>query len=255
MKEKIISRLREEEARHGFRILYACESGSRAWGFASADSDYDVRFIFAWPEERYLSVTEPTQTLDYGIDEDLIDLSGWELRKSLRLFRNTNGALFEWLHSPIVYFSKDSVLKEWRDLAAEYFVPANSLAHYLGMSGGSWERIAESDETTAKKYLYTLRSILAGRFVVEKKRPIPVPFAELCDDVLFNVEVKEAIDTMISCKAGGAEGDLIPRIPVLDDFIISERASLADSLGELERSEVPAAPLDDFFRRIISDDE
>ena len=191
MKEKIISRLREEEARHGFRIIYACESGSRAWGFASADSDYDVRFIFVWPEERYLSVIEPIQTLDYGIDDDLIDLSGWELRKSLRLFRSTNGALFEWLHSPIVYSEEDCILKEWRELAAEYFVPANSLAHYLGMSGGSWERIAESDETTAKKYLYTLRAILAGRFVLEKKRSIPVPFAELCEAVLSTDEVQK----------------------------------------------------------------
>lgn len=252
MKDKIISKLHEEEALHGFRILYACESGSRAWGFASADSDYDVRFIFAWPKERYLSVSEPIQTLDYGVDDDLIDLSGWEIRKSLRLFRNTNGALFEWLHSPIVYSSDDAILKQWRELAAEYFVPANSLAHYLGMSGGSWERIAESEPTTAKKYLYALRSVLAARFVLEEKRPIPVPFSELCEQVGVRCDVAEAIDGIVSEKSGGSEGDLIARIPILDEFIVSERVTLAEALDGLARSEVPVEPLDEFFQRVIS---
>lgn len=56
MRERIIELLHSIEAEHGVKVLYACESGSRAWGFASPDSDYDVRFVYVRPLEDYLSL-------------------------------------------------------------------------------------------------------------------------------------------------------------------------------------------------------
>jgi len=124
----IADRLSALEHEHGFRILYACESGSRAWGFASADSDYDVRFLFVWPKDRYLSVFPPREDVDLAIDENELDLSGWELRKSLRLLRKSNGPLIEWLHSPIVYRETDA-LEKLRSLTDRVFCSRSCAAH------------------------------------------------------------------------------------------------------------------------------
>ena len=102
MTTRITAALAALEAQHGIRILYACESGSRAWGFPSPDSDYDVRFIYVHPLDWYLGLDEGPDTLNFPVDDEL-DLAGWELRKTLRLLRGSNAALFEWLQSPIVY--------------------------------------------------------------------------------------------------------------------------------------------------------
>ena len=122
MEQRICERIREIESDYGFRIIYACESGSRAWGFASEDSDYDVRFIYQWQPGDYLSIYEPKDQVDLGVDAENLDFSGWDIRKSLPLFRKSNGALMEWLHSPIVYFEDSEIMGEWRELAcAERF--------------------------------------------------------------------------------------------------------------------------------------
>src|SRR3954452_13450282 len=107
VRDQILKRLEEAEAEHGVRILYACESGSRAWGFASPDSDYGVRFIYAQPRNWYLSfdVERRRDVIEYPIVDD-IDQSGWDVRKALYLFTRNNGALLEWLHSPIVYLER-----------------------------------------------------------------------------------------------------------------------------------------------------
>ena len=53
MRDRIMKKLDEIEKTEEVRILLAVESGSRAWGFASTDSDYDVRFIYFRPEDEY----------------------------------------------------------------------------------------------------------------------------------------------------------------------------------------------------------
>lgn len=252
MRQKITERLRELEETYGFHLLFACESGSRAWGFASADSDYDVRFVFAWPRERYLRIDAPMATLDLGIDENLIDLSGWELRKSLGLLRKTNGALYEWLYSPIVYQEQSEVIRQWRDLAKEIFVPAQSLAHYLGLSGGSWESVSSSETTTAKAYLYTLRAVLAGRYVAEYESSPPVLFSDLVASLAVPGAVSQRMNQLIAEKSGGKESDLIARGAVLDEFIVSERGGLAETLDSMGRTSIDSPLLDAFFQEVVA---
>ena len=105
MEQLIHSRLIEIEAKNAIKIVYACESGSRAWGFPSANSDYDVRFIYIRPVDWYLSIYEKRDVIEYPIDEQL-DISGWDLKKALQLLRKTNPPLLEWLGSPIVYLEE-----------------------------------------------------------------------------------------------------------------------------------------------------
>jgi hypothetical protein len=123
MRPQILSLLAGLEAEHGIRILYACESGSRAWGFPSPDSDYDVRFVYAHPVEWYFSVEDLQDTLERPVSDQL-DAGGWELRKALRQLRKSNATLFEWLQSPVVYREAEGFGEAMRELMHAYFSPA-----------------------------------------------------------------------------------------------------------------------------------
>jgi len=134
--------LRRIEQAYDVRVLYACESGSRAWGFASQDSDYDVRFIYVHSRDWYLSIEDRRDVIEEPIREGL-DLSGWELRKTLRLLRKSNPPLLEWLKSPVVYAWDEAFVADFRQLADEYYSPARCFQHYLHMAFGHGELAEE----------------------------------------------------------------------------------------------------------------
>lgn len=248
----ITNRLEELEQQHGFRILYACESGSRAWGFASADSDYDVRFLFAWPRDRYLSVFPPREDVDLAIDEDNLDLSGWDLRKSLRLLRKSNGPLIEWLHSPIVYRQIEAV-ERLRALAVDIFCPRSCAAHYLGLSKKMITALEEKpDEATAKRYLYALRSLLAAGHVLRVGTPAPVAFSELVAATDLTSAVRGEIDAMIREKSSGNESDAIEAQTLLDEFLKNEHQTLSTVLDQMpDKLDPDSSALDSVFRELI----
>lgn len=236
----------------GIRILYACESGSRAWGFASADSDYDVRVIYTWPKERYLGILPPNDTFDRGIDAENIDLSGWDIRKALTLFRKSNGPLYEWLYSPIVYFEETEIISEWRALTNRFFVPGNSIAHYLGLSTKIHRRIQEDGNVTAKKYLYVLRSLLSAASVLENCVPPAVDFKLLRTQLDIPKDVTEQIEAMIAQKSEGLESDPISRSSVLDAYIENQMQTIKESASNLPTELGPIEALDEFCRSVIS---
>src|SRR5688572_7252344 len=133
MNALILNKLKEVEQANQVQILYACESGSRAWGFASPDSDYDVRFIYVHKNDHYLSIDEQRDVIELPIN-DVLDISGWELRKALRLLRKSNGPLYEWFQSPIVYQSDSTFQGEILALMKLYFSPRAMMHHYLSMT-------------------------------------------------------------------------------------------------------------------------
>lgn len=253
MKGRIFEKLKAIERENGFRMLYAVESGSRAWGFASEDSDYDIRFIYVWPRDEYLSIFDPPNMFDYGVDDEDLDITGWDLRKALPLFRKANGSLMEWLFSPIVYYSEDAAMDEWRSLVPEFFVPRSSAAHYLGLSRKMSGGIEEKESVPAKKYLYALRAVLAAQYICEKREPTPVLFAELRSRLDLPAEIEKEIDSMISEKATGNESDLIPRVRVLDDFLREEQDRLNLELEAIGTDEGDIAVLDRFFRKLVAE--
>lgn len=251
MRARIKARLGELEDEHGFRIVYANESGSRAWGFASADSDYDVRFIYVWPRERYLGVNLPPETFDFGVDEELLDVTGWDLRKALRLFRKSNASVTEWLHSPIVYREDAVLVGRWRSLTGSVFTPKSSAAHYGGLGKNIWGAIEEGGTTTAKKYLYALRAVLAARFVLERAAPPPVRFVELLDQVALEPELRSEIGGVVGEKSGGLESDEIARSDILDAFIRASLAEIDPGIDVLEARVPPVEELDALFRSAL----
>ena len=168
MKEIIVSKLNAIEYKSNVRILYACESGSRAWGFASPDSDYDVRFIYVHPREHYLSVDEQRDVIELPIN-DLLDINGWELRKALRLFKKSNGPLYEWLQSPVVYDQNNEFIDDLKNLMPHYFSPRANMHHYLSMAKTVFESDLAGGEVRLKKYFYALRPILACRWIADRR--------------------------------------------------------------------------------------
>ena len=153
MTEEIQKELLRLEHQHEIKILYAVESGSRAWGFASTDSDWDVRYIYVHNLDWYLKIDDQRDNLEEMLPNDL-DFAGWELKKALRLFRKSNPALLEWLRSPIVYLQQHSMADKLRDLTKEYFNPKSCLHHYLHMAEGNFKVYLEKDMVKVKKYFY-----------------------------------------------------------------------------------------------------
>jgi predicted nucleotidyltransferase len=148
MLEQIKTELQKLEQRENIRILHAVESGSRAWGFASPDSDYDVRFIYVRPLEFYLSLEKTRDVIDWKLDE-VLDINGWDLQKALRLLYRSNPTLFEWACSPTVYHTTP----EWEKISAvfpDYFLSKPGLYHYLSTAEGNYREYLKGDMVRVK---------------------------------------------------------------------------------------------------------
>ncbi len=153
MKEHIKRTLTELAKERRINILYACESGSRAWGFESPDSDWDVRVIYAHSLEWYLSLENKKDTIDEMLPLEL-DLGGWEIRKTLRLFADGNLALFEWINSPEIYFKNESFHQSLKALISQYFNPIKGMNHYLSMARKKVENHMSGNSVKIKKLFY-----------------------------------------------------------------------------------------------------
>lgn len=133
VRTRVLAELDDVERRHDVKVLFACESGSRGWGFASPDSDYDVRFVYVHRRDWYLRVEPQRDVIEKPID-DVLDVSGWELRKALQLLHRSNPTLLEWLDSPVVYREDARWAPRLRSLATAFFSPMRGRHHYLSMA-------------------------------------------------------------------------------------------------------------------------
>lgn len=244
--ESIDARLGEVERERGVRILYAAESGSRAWGFASKDSDFDVRFIYVHPRDRYLSLRELRDVIEPPVD-GLLDFSGWDLRKALSLFRKSNPPLLEWLGSPIVYVDRDGLAERLRTLLAESFSPQRCMYHYLHMAQGNFREYLKGDVVRLKKYLYVLRPLLACLWIERHGTMPPTEFRRTLDAADLPKPVREAVDDLLIRKMAGPELDDGPRIPALNELIEGMMARFEAVTRELPSPQVDFEPLDALF--------
>ena len=119
MRKLILEKLQEIEERENIKILHCVESGSRAWGFASPDSDYDVRFIYVRPKEFYLRLDKTRDVIEWQLD-DTLDINGWDIDKTLTLLHTSNPSLFEWNSSPIVYKTTDELKQNYTKQSTPY---------------------------------------------------------------------------------------------------------------------------------------
>jgi len=223
---EIRGKLTEIEAEDGVVILYACESGSRAWGFESTDSDYDVRFIYVRPTRFYLSIQRPRNVIERPISEGL-DASGWDLPKTLELFRKSNPPLLEWLQSPIVYASTTSFAEKLRALLSEYYSPVACIHHYLHMAEGNCREYLNGPEVWTKKYFYVLRPVLACIWLERGLGVVPTELGMLVEAVVTDSALRDAIAQLLEAKKAGEELRKGPRNEVISAFVARELARFA----------------------------
>ena len=221
MKEIIIGKLKKIEEKEQVKILFAVESGSRAWRFPSIDSDYDVRFVYIHPIEWYLSIDEGRDVLEYPIN-DLLDISGWDIRKALRLFKKSNPSIMEWISSPIRYFEYSSFLKQISGLSNEYFSPKSSMYHYIHIATSNYRKYLQGDMVKIKEYFYVLSSILACKWIEINKTIPPIDFEDLLESQVDDKELSNEIKILLERKKSGEELDIEPRIEVISKFLEDE---------------------------------
>lgn len=249
VRANIERRLAAIERDFGVEIFYACESGSRAWDFASPDSDYDVRFLYRHPRDWYLSLNEQRDVIETPI-EGVYDINGWDLRKGLRLALKANPVLFEWLSSPIRYLERP-LAEKFREAAFSVFDPVKAYRHYLSMARSQRRAYLLGETVRQKKYFYAVRPLLACQYLVAHRSLVPMRFFDLMDAVAPPAEVRDALVEMLRTKRQASEAAEAQRLPVLDRWIEQSLEALEarapDSVAMADRE-----PLERFFRSAIA---
>lgn len=245
MRETILNKLKGIEKRENCRILLAVESGSKAWGFASPDSDYDVRFLYVRRREDYLRLEKLRDVIELPIEGEL-DINGWDLNKTLRLLYASNPTLFEWFSSPIVY-RETAFAEEFRCVMRKYFSSRRGLYHYLSMAVGNYREYLKGDMVKAKKYFYVLRPILACRWILDKGTPPPMLFSELMEAELDPALLPE-VNRLLGLKKNAPEIKTIPRIESINRYLDRSIEEVRARIADLPEEEMPGwEELDQLF--------
>lgn len=235
MEALIKEKLKEIELRENCRILLAVESGSRAWGFASPDSDYDVRFIYVRPRDSYLKLNRMRDVIELPIN-DLLDINGWDVDKALKLLHKSNPTVFEWFSSPIIY-QTSPFAEQFKPVMQRYFSSKSGLWHYLHMAEGNYREFLRGDMVKAKKYFYVLRPILACRWILERQTPPPMLFAELMESELPEY-LNETVQQLLELKMNAPEVKMIPRIDILNDYLDRSIVEVKEQIEKLPKETV-----------------
>ncbi len=246
MKLEIETELKAIELKHSVRILFACEAGSRAWGFASPDSDYKIRFIYTQPKEHQLSMRERREMIELPMNETM-DIYGWDIRKALHLFRS-EAPLYEWLQSPIVYKEVTGFAGELRRLMPAYFPLGSAYSHYHLIANKIFLHDLTGTPVKLKKYFDGLQPALACRWILEKKTVPPMEFQQLRKLVAEN-DWQEAVDELLQQKLRGPEEATIAPLPILRywyDPTLEEFKAQLEALAGLTKG---GDQLDELFRK------
>jgi len=241
------------EERYGVKVLLAVESGSRAWGFASPDSDWDVRFIYVHRPEWYLSIDEKRDVIEEMLPMD-IDLAGWDLRKAMRLFRKSNPPLLEWLRSPLNYREQYSTAAQLRTLSEGFFSPVSVMHHYLSMGKRNHAHYLQEDAVRLKKYLYVLRPLLACDWIASTGTVAPMEFHLLLERLLPEGPVRAAVDQLLRDKMSGGEMGRGVRVAMLHDWIEGRLAHYASNPPEpVKATDADTQKLDTLLRMTLTE--
>lgn len=252
IRTEILTRIKNAEAEHNVKVLYAIESGSRAWGFASPNSDYDVRFVYVHPKEWYLTidVEDKRDVIEYPIVDE-IDINGWDLRKALKLLWRSNPAIVEWRQSPIVYIDDGVFAEAARKLIAQVYSIEKGVYHYRSMAKTNYRGYLKEEIVPIKKYFYVLRPLLSIMWLEQYKQPAPMEFHRLRKLIQHNEVINHEISLLLQRKKISQEKEIAPAIKALNDFIESELARLETLNVDQEDDERSINGLNELFAEIL----
>lgn len=253
IKKEILGRIKRAEEEHNVRALYAVESGSRAWGFASQNSDYDVRFIYAHPKNWYLSVdlAQKRDVIEYPITDE-IDLNGWDLRKALQLFAKSNPAFIEWLQSPVIYLEHGAFAAEARALLKKIYSIEKGIYHYRNMATRHYLGYLRDEIVPLKKYFYALRPLLAIKWIERHREPAPIEFSKLRTLIPAGSNLEIEISRLLARRQNSREQELAPAIPELNAFIETELARLKNMRVPATTARSHRESLNSLFRKNLA---
>jgi len=224
-------KLHEIETEYGIRVLYAVESGSRAWGTNAPTSDFDIRFLYIRPREDYLRLDPLRDVLEFPI-ADGWDMCGWDLRKLLQLLHNANSQIYEWFASPIVYVD-DGFSVRFRPMLDGYFSTKTAANHYLHQADLKMKTAAKAEQPKVKHYLYSLQHLAAAQWVLTHQAPPPVSFHQLMEQM--QSDIRRAAQGMLVQKTTRPHQPLTDHIPHLDAWLTEERSRIHLQIQQLPR--------------------
>lgn len=248
MIDLIQNKIKEIEQEENVEVILAVESGSRAWGFESVDSDYDVRFIYIRKKEDYLKLNPPRDVIEWQLDE-VLDINGWDLSKTLKLLYKSNPTVFEWLSSPIIY-KKTKKAERLKELSFDYLDPKKLIYHYLHMATSNYREYLKKDSVRIKKYFYVLRPLLAANWIIEKKTQPPMMFIELVEEMLPESLVP-IVDHLLELKSSLPEMGEVKRIDELNEYIVEQIDRIKEEVNMMENSVNYWEPLNNLFIEMI----
>ena len=252
MKKKIQEYITDLEQRENVKVLLACETGSRAWGFPSPDSDYDVRLLYLHPKDWYLSLTEPTDSIDLMLDDNLVDISGWDFRKALRLLQRSNAALLERLQSPLVYQKDAPFVRTMLELAQSQYSRIATIHHYMGIADKFLEAHLPQEPYKFKQFFYGLRSAMACKWILEKEQMPPIVFKKMYTQLDLPQPLIEHIEKLIKLKARVNESYLHDGEQELFDYMKSWLAEAQEKKQNLPPASGSFLELDQFYRKVVN---
>lgn len=258
MEEAIKKELKAIEHYYHVKIIYACESGSRAWGFPSVDSDYDVRFIYFHKPEHYLSIDpigigKNRDVIEVPINKDL-DISGWDFTKAAKLLRKSNPPLLEWLQSDIVYYEYSSVAAQLRHIKSEMVSPKSCIHHYLNMANNNYREYLQGEVVRIKKYFYVLRPILAATWMMRYNSFPPLSFQTLVTQLIPKGKLRQQINQLLERKMSGMELDLEKRISVFHTYFDEAFEELEEYANSVDEKKVDSTEkLNCMFRSALKE--
>lgn len=251
MRTEIIEHIKQLEEEKKIKILLAAESGSRAWGCPSPDSDYDVRIIYKRSKSEYLNIDDKPDTINYFHGE-LLDINGWDIKKTLKLIRKSNATPFEWAQSPIKYKEIDNFSSTILNLSKEYFQPRHSVNHYKGIAKNSYLSNDLSGEIKLKKLFYVLRPLMAAKWIIKKNEIPPMDIPNLIP-IIEDKKIVSHINDLLEIKSNANE-DYVHKMDNLITDFIGKEFDYVSSIQLEDNSDVPSSDqLNKKFKEIIED--
>lgn len=241
--------LEQIESDYKVKILYACETGSRAWGFPSPDSDYDIRFIYRHERDWYLSLNNKKDTIEFMKDD--LDITGWDLRKCLKLLKKSNVPLIERFQSPIEYYSKEDFEKNFKKLIRKYYSPIASFYHHYSLAIKFWEELKEENEIRLKSYFYLTRSLLSCNWIIKDNTVLPMHIEGLMKYI--DDESKNYLRQLIALKASVNEKYRYQKDEKMQRIILNLFDFLEVNKNDLTINDQDYTLLNNFFIKVLNE--
>ncbi|MBX3256625.1 MAG: nucleotidyltransferase domain-containing protein [Chitinophagaceae bacterium] len=231
------------------RLLYSCETGSRAWGFPSPDSDYDVRFIYMHERDWYLSLSQKKDTIEQMNGE--LDITGWDLKKSLVLLKKSNAALIERFQSPITYFAAGDFKQSFSALIKKYYSPTAVFFHHYSLAQRFWEELKDQKEIKLKNYFYLIRSLLSCYWITEDNSVLPMAIEGLMAKI--DTDRRDELRALVQLKATVEEKYLHPADKGLNNWIAELFTMLETAKHNLSVNREDSKALNNYFLQMVND--